>query len=139
MAATLTLAGKATAGGTTVARGRFALSGEPWLPWGVYMQGASATDLATIHAAGFNTVLAYEHGPVGLPDDGAITNDLPVVKEFLDAAASHDLQVFFALNGFFDIPPYNETRGTNWTTSVRNTPAGQYHCQQNPTLCLVKI
>ena len=77
-----------------------------------------------------------------------VTDDLPVVKAFLDRAAAADLQVFFALNGmcprplslcrpdgrpglryvvltpspgFFDIPPYNEPRGLNWTTSVVST------------------
>ena len=36
---------------------------------------------------------------MGLPDDGHVTDDLPVVKAFLDRAAAANLQVFFALNG----------------------------------------
>ena len=43
-------------------------------------------------------------GPVGLPDDGHVTDDLPVVKAFLDRAAAADLQVFFALNGMCPRP-----------------------------------
>ena len=96
-------------------------NGKPWFPWGVYMQGASSEDLANVSACGFNTILAYEHGGAGLPSDGHKTNALPVVRAFLDRAAAADLQVIYAMNGFYSFPPYNERRGENWTTSVVET------------------
>jgi hypothetical protein len=96
-------------------------NGKPWFPWGVYMQEATAGELANVSACGFNTILAYEHGGAGLPSDGHETNALPVVRAFLDRAAAADLQVVYAMNGFYSFPPYNESRGENWTTSVVST------------------
>ena len=54
------LPGSCDAGPTAVSGGQATLRGQPWLPWGVYLQGASAEDLRTVREAGFNTVLAYE-------------------------------------------------------------------------------
>jgi hypothetical protein len=82
---------------------------------------------------------SYGFGHTGLPADGVVTSDLPVVKGFLDNATAHSLQVFFAMNGFFAFPPYNMSQGLNWTTSVVSTfkdhPAicAWCKCTSNPT------
>lgn len=106
---------------TAVSRSGMTLGGKPFFPWGVYMQEATAEQLSDVRASGFNTILSYEHGPDGLPVDGTVTSHLPVVGNFLDRAAAADLRVFYAMNGFFSFPPYNEPRGENWTTSVVST------------------
>ena len=90
---------------STVRNGRVQLGGVDFLPWGVYMAGVTSADLDVIREAGFNSVLAYGFGHTGLPTDGAVTSDLPVVKAFLDNATAHSLQVFYAMNGFFSFPP----------------------------------
>ena len=48
----------ALAAPSAVASGRATLSGKPWLPWGVYLQGATAEDLSRVQDMGFNSVLA---------------------------------------------------------------------------------
>jgi|EP01044_Picomonas_judraskeda_P007616 hypothetical protein len=69
------------------------------------MAGVTNADLDIVRDAGFNSVLSYGYGDTGLPTDGHITSDLPAVKAFLDNATQHSLQVFFAMNGFFEFPP----------------------------------
>jgi hypothetical protein len=77
---------------------------------------------------GFNSILAYEYG----------THDLPAAKAFLDRAAAAKLQVFYALNGFLNVPPYNQPHGTNWTISIvssfKDHPAlgAWYICDERP-------
>eukprot|EP00662_Eupelagonemidae_sp_cell21_P045561 gene45561-28250_t len=56
------------------------------------MAGVTNADLRTVADAGFNTILAYGYGDTGLPADGAVTSDLPLVKRFLDNATAHGLQ-----------------------------------------------
>ena len=130
---------------TAISDGQMTLGGKPFFPWGVYMQEATDEELAQVREFGFNMIIAYEYGPNGLPADGAVTSSLPIVKEFLDRAANHGLQVFYSLNGFYSFPPYNETRGTNWTSSVvstfRSHPAlaGWYTVDERPPQYLPQI
>ena len=85
------------------------------------MQNATEDDLAYVRSAGFSTILSYKFGPTGLPQDGSMTEPLPRVKAFLDAAHAHDLRVFYAMNGFFDFDPYDQPHGLNWTKAVVST------------------
>ena len=39
---------------------------------GVYMQEATDAELAQVREFGFNVIIAYEHGPCGLPADGTL-------------------------------------------------------------------
>ncbi len=77
---------------------------------------------------GFNSILAYEFG----------THDIPTAEQFLDRATVAGLQVFYALNGFLNIPPYNQPNGTEWTTSIVNkfrnhtALAAWYICDERP-------
>jgi hypothetical protein len=100
----------ALASPTAVSSGLATMSGKPWLPWGVYLQGATDEDLTRVRSMGFNSVLAYEFGSHIVPD----------AKAFLDRAAAADVQVFYALNGFLNVPPYNQPNGTKWTVSLVN-------------------
>ena len=128
VAAVLTLLPFAAASPTAVASARPTLDGKPWLPWGVYMQGATDADLSRVQGMGFNSVLAYEYG----------SHDVPSAKSFLDRAQSAKLQVFYALNGFLNVPPYNQPQGTNWTISLvsalKDHPAlgAWYICDERP-------
>jgi hypothetical protein len=142
----LTLVVSVCAERTAIADGQMTLGGKPFFPWGVYMQEATDDELAQVAKFGFNTIISYEHGPKGLPVDGSISGGrLPTVKRFLDRAAAHGLQVFFAINGFYSFPPYNEPRGTNWTMDIvstfRSHPAlaGWYTVDERPAQYLPQI
>ena len=113
----LSLSTAATALPTKILDGHIILdNADAFFPLGVYMHNATPELLAVVSDAGFNSVLSYDFGP-GYNN----LSNYSQVQTFLDDAHILDLQVIYAMNGFFDRPPYNQTRGAEWARGIATT------------------
>ena len=113
----LSLSTAATALPTKILDGHIILdNADAFFPLGVYMHNATPALLAVVSDAGFNSVLSYDFGP-GYNN----LSNFSQVQTFLDDAHILDLQVIYAMNGFFDRPPYNQTRGAEWARGIATT------------------